>query len=53
MQYNKSNSELAEFKALLKDLETKIDRGERLIQGLAGEKLRWESTIDELDLKYE
>jgi dynein heavy chain len=51
--YNTKQSELEEYKAVLKDLETKIDRGERLVQGLAGEKLRWESTIDELDLKYE
>lgn len=51
--YDTKNGELAEFQRVLEDLQTKIDRGDRLIQGLAGEKLRWEATIDELDIKYE
>jgi dynein heavy chain len=51
--YARKKSELDEYFAVLKDLEQKIDRGERLVQGLAGEKLRWESTIDVLDLSYE
>lgn len=50
--YEVKTAELESFKALLKDFETKIDRGEKLISGLSGEKLRWESTIDDLDLKY-
>lgn len=45
------NSELEGFKALLKDLQIKIDRGEKLVSGLQNEKLSWEATIDNLDLK--
>ena len=45
------NAELEGFKALLKELQTKIDRGEKLVSGLHNEKLSWEATIDNLDLK--
>jgi len=30
----------------------KIDRGDRLVSGLAGEKTRWEATLVELDERY-
>jgi dynein heavy chain len=30
----------------------KIDRGDRLVSGLAGEKTRWEATLVELDARY-
>lgn len=50
--YSQKTKELEDYKALLKTLETKIDRGEKLISGLSGEKLRWESTIDNLDEKF-
>lgn len=34
---------MAEYRKELEDLQTKIDRGEKLISGLAGEKGRWEA----------
>jgi hypothetical protein len=40
---------MAAFKAELDGLQTKIDRGDRLVSGLAGEKNRWEATLIDLD----
>jgi dynein heavy chain len=51
--FNTKNSELEEFSRVLNDLQTKIDRGDKLISGLAGEKLRWEATIDDLADQFE
>lgn len=45
------NAELEAFKQLLRDLQVKIDRGDKLVSGLANEKLSWEATIDKLDLQ--
>jgi dynein heavy chain len=50
--FDVKNAELEEFSKVLADLQTKIDRGDKLIQGLAGEKLRWEATIDDLAEKF-
>lgn len=51
--FNRTNGEMAAFKAELDSLQVKIDRGDRLVSGLAGEKTRWEATLVELDSKYE
>jgi len=40
---------MASFKAELDGLQVKIDRGDRLITGLSGEKTRWEATLIDLD----
>lgn len=44
---------MSAFKAELDSLQVKIDRGDRLVSGLAGEKTRWESTLVDLDSRYE
>jgi dynein heavy chain len=44
---------MASFKAELDSLQVKIDRGDRLISGLAGEKTRWEATLIDLDEQYD
>ena len=44
---------MAAFKAALDDLQKKIDRGDKLVSGLSGEKTRWEATIIDLDEQYE
>jgi len=51
--YKKTTSEMAAYKAELHNLQVKIDRGDKLITGLAGEKTRWEATLIELDDQYE
>lgn len=40
------------YKRELEDLQTKIDRGDKLITGLSGEKIRWEASLIELDDQY-
>ena len=52
-QYDETNNALASFKAELDNLQIKIDRGDKLIFGLSGEKSRWEATLLELDDQYE
>jgi dynein heavy chain len=37
----------------LHQLQVLIDRGEKLVQGLAGEKTRWEAQIIDLDEQYQ
>jgi len=51
--YNKTTADMAAFKAELNSLQVKIDRGDKLISGLSGEKTRWEATLIELDEQYE
>ena len=34
------------------ELEIKLERAEKIVNGLAGEKNRWESSIDEYDKQY-
>lgn len=43
---------MAKYKAELDDLQVKIDRGDKLISGLSGEKTRWEATLIDLDDQY-
>jgi len=51
--YNTKTAEMAMYKAALDDLQKKIDRGDKLVSGLSGEKTRWEATIIDLDEQYE
>lgn len=51
--YNAKTAEMAKYKAALDDLQKKIDRGDKLVSGLSGEKTRWEATIIDLDEQYE
>lgn len=51
--YNAKTAEMANYKAALDDLQKKIDRGDKLVSGLSGEKTRWEATIIDLDEQYE
>lgn len=51
--YKRTTSEMAAYKAELHSLQVKIDRGDKLISGLSGEKTRWEATLIELDEQYE
>lgn len=51
--FQKTDGEMAAYKRELDDLQTKIDRGEQLVTGLAGEKTRWEASLIELDDQYD
>lgn len=52
-QHEEAAAALAGYKRELDNLQVKIDRGERLVSGLAGEKTRWEAQVLELDSQYE
>lgn len=45
----KTNQELETYRRELEVIQLKIDRGDKLISGLSGEKTRWEATLIELD----
>ena len=49
----KNTDEMEAYKADLDQLQTKIERGDKLITGLATEKIRWEETADSLEISYE
>jgi dynein heavy chain len=51
--YQKTNGEMMQYRKELEDLQIKIDRGDKLISGLSGEKGRWEASLIELDDQYE
>lgn len=51
--YDKTMVTMSELKAQLDDIQVKIDRGDKLITGLAGEKTRWEASLIILDEQYE
>ena len=51
--YNTTTAAMASYKAELDSLQVRIDRGDRLISGLSGEKTRWEATLIDLDEQYE
>lgn len=51
--YQKTTTEMSTYKRELEDLQTKIDRGDKLITGLSGEKGRWEASLIELDDQYD
>ena len=44
---------LKELESKIKATELKLERAERLINGLGGEKARWTSQIDELAHTYD
>jgi len=48
-QLTKTTEEMEAFKADLEQLQARIERGDRLITGLADEKERWEETLLTLD----
>lgn len=41
-----------QLKADLADLQAKIDRGEKLVSGLADEKERWIKSLEDLDINF-
>jgi len=47
--YQRTMADMSSYKKELEDLQTKIDRGDKLITGLSGEKTRWEASLIELD----
>lgn len=47
--YQVTNNNMSSYKKELEDLQTKIDRGDKLISGLSGEKTRWEASLIDLD----
>lgn len=51
--YDATMATMGELKAQLDDIQVKIDRGDKLITGLAGEKTRWEASLILLDDQYE
>jgi len=40
------------YKADLDQLQAKIERGDKLITGLSGEKIRWEASLVDLDEQF-
>jgi septal ring factor EnvC (AmiA/AmiB activator) len=42
-EYNETTSKMQILKDNLHNLQMMIDRGEKLVQGLSGEKTRWEA----------
>lgn len=51
--YNTTTSRMKAFKDELDNLQVKIDRGDKLISGLSGEKTRWEASLIILDEDYD
>ena len=50
-KYDSATANKAALEAELEDLETKLMRAEKLVSGLAGERTRWEASIQEYDSK--
>lgn len=46
------NDELAAFSKEVETLQIKIDRGEQLVGGLGGEKIRWEASLNDYDEQF-
>ena len=51
-ELDQNNSEMEEHRLALEVLQQKIDRGDKLISGLADEKKRWEASLIILDEQY-
>jgi dynein heavy chain, axonemal len=51
--YDATMATMTSLRAQLDDIQVKIDRGDKLITGLAGEKTRWEASLILLDDQYE
>jgi len=47
----KNTDEMEAYKADLEQLQAKIERGDKLITGLAEEKVRWEASADLYDIQ--
>lgn len=47
--YEASTAKKKDLEDELSDLELKLERAEKLVTGLAGEKVRWEASISDLD----
>jgi len=52
-QYNSTTSLMKKLKEELDNLQVKIDRGDKLVSGLAGEKTRWEASLIILDEDFD
>ncbi|KAF4698240.1 hypothetical protein FOZ63_002766, partial [Perkinsus olseni] len=48
-QFDESNEEKETLTKQAEDLKTKLDRAEKLVSGLAGEKDRWEFSLEDYD----
>ena len=48
----KNTDEMEAYKADLEQLQAKIERGEKLVTGLADEKTRWEASLVTLDQQF-
>lgn len=46
------NKEVEQLRSDLLNLQAKIDRGDKLVSGLADEKVRWENSLVNLDSNY-
>jgi len=49
----KTQEEVAIYQAELDDLKAKMERGDKLITGLSGEKARWETSLVSLDAEFD
>ncbi|XP_059574595.1 dynein axonemal heavy chain 2 isoform X3 [Alligator mississippiensis] len=48
-EYEEKLAQKEELRARSEDMELKLDRADKLVSGLAGEKARWEETVQGLD----
>ncbi|KAK2860339.1 hypothetical protein Q7C36_004505 [Tachysurus vachellii] len=48
-QYGEKLSQKDELRKKSEDMELKLDRAGKLVSGLAGERVRWEKTVEELE----
>ncbi|KAK3546101.1 hypothetical protein QTP70_022875 [Hemibagrus guttatus] len=53
-QYGEKLSQKEELRKKSEDMELKLDRAGKLVSGLAGERVRWEKTVEDLekDMSY-
>ncbi|XP_039605580.1 dynein heavy chain 2, axonemal [Polypterus senegalus] len=48
-QYEEKSTQKEELRKKSEEMEIKLDRADKLVTGLAGEKIRWESTVKDLE----
>ncbi|MCI4377271.1 hypothetical protein PGIGA_G00201730 [Pangasianodon gigas] len=48
-QYGEKLSQKEELRKKSEDMELKLDRAGKLVSGLAGERVRWENTVEDLE----
>uniref|UniRef100_A0A8C4S375 Dynein axonemal heavy chain 2 n=1 Tax=Erpetoichthys calabaricus TaxID=27687 RepID=A0A8C4S375_ERPCA len=48
-QYEEKSTQKEELRKKSEEMEIKLDRADKLVNGLAGEKIRWESTVKDLE----